>query len=102
MTKATQLANQLTEETVLGEWFQPMDRALDKVRFQDKKFASLPMRAFILFGCLRQVQSIASMREMIQSLFHINEQATQPPISRSTLCDAYASYYRRDILILHA
>jgi len=99
MTKATQLADQLTEKTVLGEWFQPMDRALDKVRFQDKKFTSLPMRAFTLFGCLRQVQSIPSVREMIQSLFHINEHAIQPPISRSTLCDAYASNCRRDILI---
>jgi len=52
MTKSTQLANKITDGTVLGEWFQPMDRALDNVRFSDKKFASLPMRSFILFGCL--------------------------------------------------
>ena len=40
MTDTKRLANQLTEETVLGEWFQPMDRVLDKVRFSGQSFAS--------------------------------------------------------------
>ena len=58
MINAKRLANQLTEETVLGEWFHPMNRALDQVHFSEKSFASLPMREFILFGCLRQVHSV--------------------------------------------
>jgi len=98
MISAKQLANELTDNTVLGEWFQPMDRALDKVRFSDRSFSSLPMSAFILFGCLRQVHAIPSMREMIQTLLHANEYATKPPVPRSTLSDAYASICRRDIL----
>ncbi len=89
MTNAKRLANQLTEETVLGEWFHPMNRALDQVRFSEKSFASLPMREFILFGCLRQVQSVSTLREMIQSLFHANGQAVKPPVARSTLSDAF-------------
>ncbi|MCF6255614.1 MAG: hypothetical protein L3K25_04840 [Gammaproteobacteria bacterium] len=83
MTNAKRLANQLTEETVLGEWFHPMERALDKVRFSEKSFAALPMKEFILFGCLRQVQSVSTLREMIQNLFHANGQAVNPP--RGTL-----------------
>ncbi len=99
MTHAKRLASQLTEETVLGEWFHPMDRALDKVRFSEKPFASLPMREFILFGCLRQVQAVSTLREMIQNLFHANGQAVKPPVARSTLSDALSSRHRRDILV---
>ena len=98
MIDARCLANQLTEETVLGEWFQPMARALDKVRFSNKKFASLPMSAFILFGCLRQLQFFSTLRETIQRLFHIDEQAVKPPVARSTLSDALSSSYRCNIL----
>jgi len=76
-----------------------MNRALDQVRFSEKSFASLPMREFILFGCLRQVQSVPTLREMIQNLFHANEQAVKPPVARSTLSDALSSRHRRDILI---
>lgn len=34
MINAKRLAHQLTEKTVLGEWFHPMERALDKFVFQ--------------------------------------------------------------------
>lgn len=98
MNNAKRLADQLTSETVLGEWFHPMDRALDKVRFSEKLFTSLPMREFILFGCLRQVQSVSTLREMIQQLFHADEHAVKATVARSTWSDALSSQHRRDIL----
>lgn len=98
MNNATRLAEQLTDQSVLGEWFKPIEQALGKVRFSDKKYASLPMRAFILFGCLRQCEAIPTLRETVQHLFHLNEQAIKAPVPRSTLSDAYASSGRRDIL----
>ena len=98
MTDTKRLANQLTEETVLGEWFQPMDRVLDKVRFSEQSFASLPMREFILFGCLRQVQAVPTLREMIQNIFHANGQAVNPC---GTLNPEWfiSSRHRRDIFV---
>lgn len=57
------------------------------------------MREFILFGCLRQVQSVSTLREMIQNLFHADGQAVNPPVARSTLSDALSSRHRRDILV---
>jgi len=87
-------SNKLIQGSVLGEWFQPMITALDKVRFSDKKFSALPMSAFILFGCLRQIQSTASLRAQIQDLFHLDPQRSTPPLARSTWSDALASSQR--------
>jgi hypothetical protein len=39
MNNATRLAEQLTDQSVLGEWFKPIEQALGKVRFSDKKYA---------------------------------------------------------------
>ena len=99
MTRSSAIFQQLTDQTVLGEWFQPMACAMEKVRFSDRKFKSLPMLAFCLFGCLRQLESISTLRETIQHFFHLNEEAIQLPVARSTLSDACASPVRRDILV---
>ncbi len=62
----------VTEETVLGAWFHFMNRTLDQAHFSEELFASLPMRNFIPFDGLRQVQFVLTLREMIQNLFHAN------------------------------
>lgn len=91
-------ANTLLQDTILGEWFQPMLGSLQKVRFSDKKFSALPMESFVLFGCLRQIQSISTLREQIQDLFHLNPASAALPLARSTWSDALASSTRCNIL----
>lgn len=86
------------DDTILGEWFEPMMSALEKVRFSDNKFSTLPMAAFVLFGCLRQIQSISTLREQVQELFHLNAEHGTAPLARSTWSDALASPTRREIL----
>jgi len=58
----------------------------------------MPMPAFALFGCLRQLQSISSLREQIQQVFHLDVSSDKMPLARSTYSDALASRLRRDIL----
>jgi hypothetical protein len=36
------------DNTVLGEWFLPMQKALDKVRFSRQKYSVLSAEFFIL------------------------------------------------------
>ena len=75
-----------------------MEHALAKVRHCDNVFQSLSMRAFILSGGLRQLLSIDSLREQVQTLFHLDETATRVPVARSTWSDALKSRARRDVL----
>ena len=97
-TRSTQLTTSLLAGTVFSEWFQPMVKALEKVRFSDKKFRALPVPTFILTGCLRQLLATETLRGQIQELFHLNENASEVPIARSTWADALASSERRDVL----
>ncbi|NYT46595.1 MAG: transposase family protein [Candidatus Methanofishera endochildressiae] len=39
-----------------NEWFLPMQKALDKVRYSRERFSVLSADFFILLGCLRQLQ----------------------------------------------
>lgn len=55
------------------------------------------MEAFCLFGCLRHLQGIATMREQIQQLLHLTEAQTMP-VARSTYSDALSSQSRQEIL----
>lgn len=87
----------LTQDTVLADWFSPMQSAFNKVRYPEKIFNTLSMPMFILAGCLRQLQSQKTLREQIQSLFHLDISAEKPPLARSTWSDALASTKRRDI-----
>lgn len=89
---------QITRGTVLGDWYAPMVDALTKVRYSDKPFTTMPMSAFVLCGCLRQLQSTTSLREQVQQLFHLNTTAEKMPLARSTYSDALASRFRREIL----
>lgn len=87
-----------TTGTVLEEWFSPMAKILEKCRFSDAPFKALPMAEFILSGCLRQILAASSLREYVQTLFHLDTNQTLAPIARSTWSDALASSGRRDVL----
>ncbi len=76
----------LTQETVLEKWFSPLQKALDKVRYPEKVFGTLSIPAFLLLGCLRQLQSHKSLREQIQSLAHLSHAITSPwPVQPSQM-----------------
>jgi hypothetical protein len=92
------LTQQLTNDTVLQDWFSPLQTALEKIRYSDAKFRALPMPAFCLLGCLRQLQALTSLREQVQTLFHFDEAATRPPLARSTWSDALSSTERQQIV----
>lgn len=92
-----EFASKLIDSTVLGDWFSPLMGVLEKVRFSDKPFVALPMHAFILYGCMRQVQSLVSLRDLVQTLFHSDTDNAELPLARSTFCDAMASPTRRAI-----
>jgi hypothetical protein len=88
----------LLNDTVFEKWFSPMNMALQKVRYSDKAYSSLPIGEFIILGCLRQLLSINTLREQIQHLFHLDDAAAAPPVARSTWSDALASNKRLVIL----
>ena len=87
-----------TTGTVLEEWFSPMTKILERCRFSDAPFKALPMAPFILSGCLRQILASSSLREYVQTLFHLDSSQTLPPLARSTWSDALASAGRKNIL----
>jgi len=92
------LQTMLLNDTVLEEWFRPMQKALDKVRYSRKRFSTLTAEFFILLGCLRQLQGKKIMRDQIQSLFDIDQDSDKVPLARSTWSDALANSYRTEIL----
>jgi hypothetical protein len=96
--RADALTYSLLNQTVLNKWFEPMANALKNVNFSDNVFTSLPMKSFILFGGLRQLLSISTLREQIQNLFNFDPDASQMPLARSTWSDALASTQRNQIL----
>lgn len=95
--RLTPLIDGLTQDTVLEQWLWPLQKALDKVRYPEKVFATLTMPAFLLLGCLRQLQSHDSLREQVQSLAHLSR-THQLPLARSTWSDALASKKRCHII----
>ena len=92
------LETTLLDQTILSDWFEPMQQALEKVRYSRKRFPTLKADIFILLGCLRQLQGMKTLRELVQSLFHWDEDADKPPLARSTWSDALSNRYRKTIL----
>jgi len=90
-------ATKLSDKTVLGDWFAPLIAALENVRFSDKPFVALPIHAFILYGCIRQIQALVSLRDLIQNIFHSDAGNSGLPLARSTFAGAMASRTRRKI-----
>jgi len=91
------LSATLLNDTVLEEWFRPMQNAIDKVRYSRKRFSTLSADFFILLGCLRQLQGEGILRNQIQTLFDIDEYSTRIPLARSTWSDALANPFRTQI-----
>ena len=96
--RADSLTHALLQDTVLAEWFEPMQQAVEKLRYSDRLFQALPMISFALLGGLRQLLCMDTLREQVQSLFHYDVSAEQVPVARSTWSDAMGSRLRRDIL----
>ena len=88
----------LLNNTVLNDWFLPMQKALNKVRYSHQRFSTLSAEFFILLGCLRQLQGMKTLREQIQSLFDLDECSEKVPLARSTWSDALANAHRTKIL----
>jgi hypothetical protein len=88
----------LTNNTVLTDWFAPLQAALDKVRFSDNIFTTLSMKMFILQNCVRQINNSATLREHLQHLFHLDDTATVIPLAKSTYSDALSSDTRLGIV----
>ena len=88
----------LLNDTVLEDWFRPMQKALDKVRYSRERFFTLTAEFFILLGCLRQLQGTKIMRDQIQSLFDMDVYTDKVPLARSTWSDALANPHRTEIL----
>jgi hypothetical protein len=96
--RAEPLTDILTDKTVLGEWFEPMLEILNAGGFSGRPYTSLPMKSFILFGVLRQIQAIKTLREQVQYLMCQHTELTKIPLARSTFSDALGSTARRNIL----
>ena len=56
------------------------------------------MESFLLLAGLRQLLSLSTLREQVQTLFHLDSSAERLPVARSTWSDAMGSVQRRDIL----
>ena len=87
----------LSNNTVLNDWFSPLINSLERVRYSDKIFSTLSMETFILQNCVRQLNNCATQREHLQSLFHLDDEATLFPLARSTYSDALSSKIRLHI-----
>ncbi len=92
------IENILTTNTVLIDWFKPIVEALEKVRFSGNKFHTLSMPMHILQNCIRQLNASKTLREHLQTLFHIDDMAEGIPLARSTYSDALSSTSRLKIL----
>lgn len=87
----------LTDNTVLNDWFSPFADALEKVRYSTKRFPTLTMPLFIVLNCMRQLNACTTLREHIQTLFHLDDEAIKIPLARSTYSDALANGNRLKI-----
>lgn len=95
--RVASMIDNMTQDTVFGDLLRTVERALQRVRFKDAIFTSIGMMDFITIGVLRHLKSMKTLRDMIQVLLH-HEQATRPPVPRSTFSDALASVHRRQVL----
>ena len=92
------LMHRLTDNSLLADLLEPVERALARVRHP--AVGRTPcMGDFIALGVLRQLQGMASLREQVQSLLHLDPaMATRGPRARSTGRDALASPSRQAVL----
>lgn len=82
-----------------GRFIKPARDALDNVRNSNAGSRNFKMPDFITLGVLRHIQGISTLREQIQSLFHMHDTNVEKlPMARSTMSDALASEKRTVVL----
>jgi Transposase DDE domain len=93
------LMKRLTDRTVLADLLDPAFDALGAVRSSVAEAPVLDMKRFLTLGVLRHLQGIATLREQVQGLLHLDPSAdTRVPRARSIWSDALASPRRLQIL----
>lgn len=92
------LQNILRDNTVLDNWFSPAMTALEKVRYSLKKYHTLSMPMHILQNCMRQLKATDTLREHLQDLFQVDDQAQIIPLAKSTYSDALSNKERLRIV----
>lgn len=97
--RLSKLMRKLTDRTVLAQLLQPALDALGAIRASAKTTPVLDMKQFLTLGVLRHLQGVATLREQVQELLHLDPSAeTQVPLARSTWSDALGSPRRLQIL----
>jgi hypothetical protein len=97
--RLTQLMAHLTDNTVLGHLLTPMQQALASVRGAASLGRVLSMEDFIALGVMRHLRGMATLREQVQTLLHLDPAQTQQvPLARSTWSDALAAGSRLAVL----
>ena len=92
------LMQRLTDNTVFAALLSPLEQALSRVR-KAKVGRVLSMPDFIALGVLRHLQGMTTLREQVQTLFHLDPDAPeQVPLARSTWSDALSSPTRLEVL----
>ncbi|MCC7276947.1 MAG: hypothetical protein IT487_01355 [Chromatiaceae bacterium] len=92
------LMHRLTDHTVLSDLLDPVSRVLARVR-QAAVGRTLTMPDFIALGVLRHLQGMSTLREQVQTLWHLApEAAARGPLARSTWSDALAAPRRQAVL----
>jgi len=86
----------LTNETVLEDWFTPAREALETIR-PPRSYPTLSNQTLILLNCVRQIISSLTLRDYLQNLFHLDEEAFKVPLARSTYSDAMSNSIRLSV-----
>lgn len=92
LDRLVSLMHRLSDKTVFAELLSPLERVLARVRSAQGLGRSLSMSDFIALGVLRHLQGMASLREQVQTLLHLDPTAgARAPLARSTWSDALCS-----------
>jgi hypothetical protein len=92
------LMKRLTDKTVFADLLAPVERALEEVR-DGARGRVLGMGEFVALGVLRHLSGVATLREQVQGLLHLDaEGGERVPLARSTWSDALASPQRLAVL----
>ena len=94
--RLTTVMKKLTDHTVFADLLKPVERALDTIRLGPADGRVLSMRDFIAVGVLRHLKGMRTLREQIQTLWHLDPgEPTGAPLARSTWSDALSARSRR-------
>lgn len=89
-----QLEKKLFDNTLFSDFISPLTESFEKIRYNPKIYHTLSMPLFAALGCLRHIQGNVILREFIQSLYHLTDEA-RLPLPRSTISDALSSKKRQ-------